>query len=135
MKNIRLLRISKTYKQILGEILMTEVQNPILNSITLHEVDISPDLRTAKVYYSFLESSGYSLKQIKNALHKSRGYLKKELGSRISLKYTPDLVFYYDKSLDELNRLEEIFHKLDQEKSHSQPSSSVSEDMYDEDID
>lgn len=127
MKNIRLLRISKTYRQILSEVLMTEVKDPILNSILINEVDISPDLRAAKVYYTFTESSGYNLKQVRKAISRSRGYLKKELGNRISLKYTPDLVFYYDKSLDQVNRLEEIFHQLDQNKKVDQD-----DDEYDE---
>ena len=60
-------------------------------------VDTTPDLRYAKIYISVLDKS--DLKEVIKGLKSAAGYLRRELGSRIDLRYTPELQFFVDDSI------------------------------------
>ena len=68
-------------------------------SITLTEVDISPDLRKARVYYSAV-GGRESVAKAGKLLMSLRGELRRMLGKEVVLKYTPELQFIYDPSVD-----------------------------------
>ena len=68
-------------------------------SITLTEVDISPDLRKARVYYSAV-GGRESVAKAGKLLMSLRGELRRMLGKEVVLKYTPELQFIYDPSVE-----------------------------------
>jgi ribosome-binding factor A len=116
MKSIRLKKVEKTYQQELARLLLSGVNDPILSEMIITEVDLSPDLKQAKIYYLYPDYSNYSEKDVQKAIRRSKGFLKKELGARISLKYIPNLSFVYDRKQEEVDRIDEIFFKLDSQK-------------------
>ena len=89
----RVERYTSTLKHSLGDILINEVHNPELKFVSITRVDVSPDLKSALVFFSFPEGM---ITDVTVKLRKATGFIKKMLGKRMMLKYVPDLTFIED---------------------------------------
>ncbi|MBQ1482253.1 MAG: 30S ribosome-binding factor RbfA [Erysipelotrichaceae bacterium] len=106
-------RVNKIDSILLREIsviISQEINDPKLGFPTVTEVDVSPDLNSAKVYVSFL-GKNYKKRDGLDALRRSKGYIKSELAKRVRMRKIPDLTFVVDDTLDKADRIEEILHK------------------------
>ena len=109
-------RMDKVNAQIKREIgtmiLMGEINDPRLKFVTITYAQVSKDLRYAKVGFSVLNNSPQEIKDVQQGLNSARGYVRKLIGERIQMRFTPEINFIYDRSLeysDQINRaLEEI---------------------------
>jgi ribosome-binding factor A len=91
--------------------LQKSIKDPRIGFVTLTRVQVSDDCRQARIYYSVMgtpEEQETSLKGLQSA----RGFIRKELGHRLQLRYVPDVHFQFDPSIEYSIRLEEIFQKL-----------------------
>ena len=94
-------RIGRINEEIQRELaaLIPHVKDPrVRGMISVTAVETTPDLRYAKVYVSMLDKS--SAKEVVKGLKSAAGYLRRELGRALSLRYTPELVFVEDDSID-----------------------------------
>jgi len=106
-------RVNKLDSILLREIsmiIMKDINDPKLGFPTVTEVDVSPDLTTAKVYVSFL-GKNYKKRDGIEALRRAKGHIKSELAKRIKIRRIPDLTFLVDDTLDKAERIEEILNK------------------------
>ena len=94
----------------LSVIISQEINDPKLGFPTVTEVDVSPDLRNAKVYVSFL-GKNYKKRDGIQALRQAKGYIKTQLAKRIKIRKIPDLTFIVDDTLDKAEKIEEILSK------------------------
>ena len=98
MASNRINRINEEIQKELSNLLRT-VKDPRVQGtmISITRVETTPDLRYAKIYASFLqeEKAADALKGLKSA----SGYLRRELGSALNLRYTPELVWELDDSI------------------------------------
>jgi len=78
--------------------------------ISINEVRVSPDLKQAKAYVSIIDEK-YPHKAIK-ALNKSKAYFKKEMSSKLHLKYIPNVIFMLDDTLETANKIDSLFEKI-----------------------
>lgn len=99
----------------LGQLILHRVKDPRLGFVTVTHVDVSPDLRSAMVFYSVL-GNAKAKKDSQTALEKSAGFLQKEIGDALQLRYTPKLAFKLDDSLEQSMEVDKLFHKLQQEE-------------------
>jgi ribosome-binding factor A len=81
----------------------------VSNSVTINEARTSPDLRHASVFISLL--GGGNAEPAAAALNKAAGYLQRELGKQIELKFTPKLKFIADDRFDEATRIDSILDR------------------------
>ena len=104
-------RIADLILQELAEVLLRKVQDPRLSDITLTSVEVSADLRHAKIYYSLL---GDDEKRSKAALglESAKGFVKRELGKRLQLRRIPDISFYFDASLEHGSHIDRLLAEL-----------------------
>jgi ribosome-binding factor A len=104
----RQLRVGEMLRHELSEILREGVRDKELEgvSITVTEVKPSPDMRHATVFCEPL--GGKNAATIITALNRYRGFIRGELGHRITLKFTPDLRFVEDTSFTEAQRIETL---------------------------
>jgi ribosome-binding factor A len=111
MEHKRADRVADLILKELAEVLVRKVKDPRLVDITLTKVDVSPDLRNAKVYYSLL---GDDQKKDKAAggLESARGFVKRELGKRLHLRRIPDITFYFDASLEHGSHIDQLLTEL-----------------------
>ena len=84
------------------------------NNITITEVNVSPDLKNAKVYVMPL--GGEKKLDVLNSLNKATGRLKKFISSRISLRQTPRLIFTIDETFEQAKKIYDILGKIKNKK-------------------
>ncbi len=104
-------RVSRHIRNTLAEILRRHVKDPRLRLVTITSVDVSPDLRQAKIYFA-TTGDEKKIKSVQEGFNKARPYIKKLLGQELGLRYMPDIRFYYDDSLDYGARMEELFRSI-----------------------
>ena len=105
----RQLRVGEALRHALAEVLArNEIRDPDLDgvSVTVTQVKPSPDMRYATVYCEPL--GGQNAKQIVAALNRHKGFLRGEMGHRLTMKFTPDLRFVEDESFAEAQKIEDI---------------------------
>lgn len=99
MANNRIGRINEEIQRELAT-LIPGVKDPrVSGMISVTAVDTTPDLRYAKIYISVLDKSDAA--QVLKGLKSASGYLRRELGRSLSLRYTPELTFVPDHSIDQ----------------------------------
>ena len=95
----RTVQVARLLKEELSELLKREVKDPRIGFVTLTGVDVSPDLRNARVYFSVLGEKE-AVKQSLKALESASGFLRRELGRRLNLRRIPQLQFELDRSAE-----------------------------------
>ena len=106
----RQLRVQELLKSALNEILIKgESKNPKLDNllITITHVDVSPDLRNAKFY--IVPSDVKKTEIIINEFNVSKKTIRKKIVDKVKLKYAPEISFFFDETINEIKRLDELF--------------------------
>jgi len=99
MKQQRLEKINHEMQRVIGTLITTELRDPRLGFATVTRVEVSDDLKHAKVYTSVI-GDRHVARQTLDALSHAAGFLRGELGHRIDLRYTPELTFIEDRSAE-----------------------------------
>lgn len=104
--------------------LQRDTNDARLHKISITEVDASPDLRNARIFYTLLDEA--DLDDTKKALAKGAGFLRQCLADNVVLRRIPKLEFIYDKNLQSAEKLTSILYNIDipEEQSNDQPDSS-----------
>ena len=91
-----------------------ELRDPRLRWVSVVRVDVAPDLKTAKVFYSCMPDTEAAAApdEIQAALERAGGYLRGLLGRRVSLRTVPELHFVYDDSLEYGDRINRLLRSL-----------------------
>ena len=106
----RLLRVNELLKRELSALLVREITFENL-LVTVNQVDVTPDLKSAHVFISVLGSKGR--KEVLPKLEASRVALQSALSKHVVLKYTPHLVFHLDDSIERGDRVLEILQEIE----------------------
>ncbi len=102
-------RVADAIRNELSTLLLYESQDPRLVGVSLSNVEVSPDLRTAFIYYSCREEE---LKNVQAGLNSAKGFMRSSLAKRMSLRHTPQLIFKYDVSVVYQEEMNKIFREL-----------------------
>jgi len=104
-------RVSGLLRKEIAEVLAKEVKDPRVGMVTVTGVDVSPDLRSARVYFSVMGSE----KEIRDStigLERATKFIQRRLGKRIRLRYTPIIDFRFDKSLEYGSHIDSILQEI-----------------------
>jgi ribosome-binding factor A len=112
MSNFRMARVNAQVKKELGELVRQKLSVEEHGLITITDVEVSKDLRTANVYFSVVGVRNQEDEAI-GALERIRKDLQSELSDRVKLKYTPQLSFKHDHSTERGIRVIGILDELD----------------------
>jgi ribosome-binding factor A len=104
-------RVADQIRAELADLLAREVHDPGVGFVTLTRVRVSADLQQAHVYYTALGDEK-SRRGTERALARAAGFLRRQIGTRLRLKRTPELTFHYDESIAGQNRIEELLSEL-----------------------
>ena len=94
----RMERVNEQMRREISQMLQQEFEDRRLKMVTILSVDVSKDLRHAVVYYSVLGDE-HKIKEMDEILTKIKGYIRKLVGERIRMRYTPEIRFEYDRSI------------------------------------
>ncbi len=119
MDNKRLNRISEEVRKVISELIYNGLKDPRVNPMTsVTKVEVTRDLRFAKVYISVLGSKEEKDETLRG-LESAKGYIRKEIGSRIDLRYVPEPIFTLDESIEQaiyMSKLIDKVNKVDEDK-------------------
>ena len=107
----RMDKINEEHRKELSIIIDTDLKNPhITGMISVTKVKTSPDLRYARVYISLLNCK--NVKETLDGLKSASGFMRTELAKRVNLRYTPELRFEIDDSMEYGARIENILKNI-----------------------
>jgi len=108
--SFRLQKISKVIKEEISLIFLHKIQDTTIGLVTITKVDISPDLRNAKIYLSIFpnEKRESSLTKV-NEMH---GFIRTELAAQMTTRYVPELRFFLDDSADYVEHIDTLLKKI-----------------------
>ena len=100
--------------QILKEtsrIILNRVRDPRVDGVTITGIRLSDDLKQARIYFSVIGEKD-RIEDAQKGLDSAKGFIKREIGRRMSLRYMPDIHFVYDPSLEGGSHLDKILESL-----------------------
>jgi len=112
----RAVRVGDLILREMAFLILEKVKDPRVNGVTLTEVRLSNDLKQAKVFFSVLGEQTQVEKALEG-LNSAKGFIKRQIGARMELRYVPDILFVHDASLETGSHMERLFEKMAAEKS------------------
>ena len=98
-------------RHILGNLFISDVFIPEAGLLTVTKVTVTNDLKLAKVYLSLLENKK-PIKDVLNIIKSKHNLIRHELGLKVTLKFVPQLQFYYDDSIKHAQRIDDLIQKI-----------------------
>ena len=124
MSSRRVLKAAEAIREVVGMAILADLKDPRIQGVTVTKVEVSPDMRQAKVYVSIMgDDAAQSL--CLHGLQSSAGYLQQKIAKRIDTRYTPRIAFHLDmgvkKSIAIARMLEDV---LPEESAQSEADES-----------
>ena len=113
-KSSRPERVAEAVFQELSILLQQKARDARLREVSISNVRMTPDLKQAKVLFAV--PAGTSAEQALKALRRASGFFRSHLARTLNLRYTPELLFFYDRQSEELDRLEQLFSLINKER-------------------
>jgi ribosome-binding factor A len=107
-------RVADLVKVEIADILLRRIRDPRVSRLTVTGVKMSDDLRTAKIFFVELGEDSCHPETLEG-LQKAGGFIKKELGKRLKLRYVPDLIFKQDTSFAYGSRIDKLISEIHRE--------------------
>ena len=118
MQGKRIDRVGHLIQMELGQLILHRVKDPRLGFVTITQVSVTPDLKSARVFFSVLGDQK-ARKESQGALEKATGFLQKEIGVALQLRYTPRLTFQLDESLDRGMEIDKVLRDIRKDETSS----------------
>ena len=107
-------RIAETIREEISSILLQEINDPRIQFVSVMRVEVSADLQHAKIFVSIIGSEEKKQEAFEG-LKSARGFIQRKLGKRIRLRYTPEISFKMDTSVDEGMHIYELLQEIKNE--------------------
>ena len=108
-------RVAEAIRRLACEIFRGELRDPrVTELITVTKVEVTPDLRLAKIYYSILGDENKK-KLVGRGLKSARRYIRKRIADELKLRYAPEVLLRFDEACERKERIDTILNKLHKE--------------------
>lgn len=97
-------RVGEAVREVIAEMLVREIKDPRIGMVTLTTVELTDDLKHAKVYFSCVGDQGLRERSLEG-LRSAAGFIRVQVARRLKLRYSPELIFQFDPSLETADRL------------------------------
>jgi ribosome-binding factor A len=109
-------RINEEMKKEISSIVMNGLKDPRITAmVTITDVEVTSDLRYAKVFVSIFGTETQKSDSL-DALKSSAGYIRREVGKRIQLRYVPELIITVDDTIDRGMHIDELIRQANEKK-------------------
>ena len=115
----RIDRVQEEMRHQVSLIVQRELRDPRIGFVTITRVEVTPDLKSARVYFTTIEEEK-SFEDTVRGLRKAAGFVRKLLGERMRIKFIPEISFVYDESQTSTDRIDEIIEKIHKEKEEDE---------------
>ena len=106
-------RVAEAIKNELTLLLRGKAGDPRLQGVSISKVEVSPDIKTAKLYVTAEDRDG---KRALAGMNKAKGFFRSHLARVLNLRHTPELLVYYDNLAEEAERVERLLADLARER-------------------
>ena len=109
---LRIEKLQELIKQETGKMLLNDIKDPRIGFVTVTDVEMTGDLREAKIFFSVMGDA----QQVKNSLeglNSALGFVRREIGKRIRLRFTPEISFALDTSLDYGDHIQKLLLQVE----------------------
>ncbi|MFH0787107.1 MAG: 30S ribosome-binding factor RbfA [Pseudomonadota bacterium] len=107
----RTVQVGGLIQKEISELLLRKIKDPRLEMVTITAVEVSPDLKLARVFFSRFGEVAEVQRGLEG-LQSAAGFLKRELGQRLKLRHVPELEFRHDTSFEYGDRIESLLKDL-----------------------
>ena len=107
-------QVAEELRKIISMILLEDLNDPRMGFITITRIELTPDLRFARVFYSVLGNDAQKV-STKEALEENIGFIRHLAVERINMKFAPDIRFELDKSIEHSFQIDELLKKSKKE--------------------
>jgi ribosome-binding factor A len=111
-------RVSDQMKQEIADILMRKIKDPRIGFVTVTDVEVADDLRNAKVFVSIY---GGDKAETLKGLESASAFIRAELGKRMRMRFTPELLFRFDATVEQGAHIMELLRTIEEDKAKKDP--------------
>lgn len=111
MASQRARRVAETIHKEISNLLIRGLKDPRIGFVTITSVDVTADLRQAKVYFTLMGSQDERA-ETQAGLDSSASYIRQQLGRVLHLRHTPEIRFIYDASVDYGQHIEKLLSEV-----------------------
>lgn len=111
MNTMRKEKVAQLIKKEVSEIIHSELKDPRIGFVTITRVEITPDLHRAKVYFSILGNIK-DTRKTSEGLKSASNYIRKLIGRRLKLRFTPEVLFCHDRSIEYSIHIDETIERI-----------------------
>jgi ribosome-binding factor A len=97
-------RVGEAVREVIADMLVREIKDPRIGMITLTTVELTDDLKHAKVYFSCVGDQDARERSL-HGLRSATGFIRAHVARRLKLRYAPEIVFHFDPTLETADRL------------------------------
>ncbi|MCE5335282.1 MAG: 30S ribosome-binding factor RbfA [Desulfobacteraceae bacterium] len=107
-------RVGDQIQREIADLVLRRVKDPRVSNITICGVDLTPDLKNARVFYCVMGGAPdeETKQNAASGLEKAKGFIRQELGKRLRLRFIPQLNFEYDTSFEYGDKIEKLLKEL-----------------------
>lgn len=115
MTSPRIARLRELFKEEASAILQRNMKDPRIGFVSVTDVELSPDLRHARIFVSVYGDAEAKARTMEG-LRSAEGFVRTELAHRIRLRYTPEVVFRIDESIEQGDRVNRLLRQVTKER-------------------
>lgn len=104
-------RVAQLINRRLAVILREEVNDPRVSALTITDVEVTKDLRQAKVFLTSMSDDETDIEQTMSAVERASGFLRRNLARTLQLRHCPTLIFAYDNSISQGARMSALIDR------------------------
>lgn len=117
----RSVRVADVIRNELSVLLLQKTRDPKIESVAISRVQVSDDLKYAKIYYT-VRGSDRDIRLAARGLDRAKGFMRSHLAKTLNMRYTPALQFFYDETAEKVEEVEKLFQEIEAEKKDNNDS-------------
>lgn len=110
-------KVAEAIHEEVSRLLVKGIKDPRVGFVTITGVKVTDDLHLATIYFTVV-GSDEERKATEAGLNSAKGFIRKELGKAMRMRYTPDILFRYDVTIEYGSRIEGILKQIHDEADH-----------------
>ncbi len=112
-------QVAEAIKEKVSETIQRELKDPRLGFVTVTRVEVSPDLKHAKVFFSVMGDEQAKIESLE-VLKRASSYVRRELAHKLTIRYTPQLHFVFDAAMEHGDKIQRLLKQLEDEQKAQQ---------------
>ncbi len=104
-------KVAEAIHEIVSGLLVKGLKDPRIGFVTITGVSMTDDLHQARVFFSVI-GSDTAKKESEQGLNSAKGFVRKEVAKNLRMRFAPDILFVYDESIEQGNRIESILKEI-----------------------